>query len=76
MIEYTITYSVAGTTLQAFTVEARDASGNPMYKTRNGPRSELQVHTELVATGYAGSNDIGVKLTAYDALARGLIDRR
>jgi hypothetical protein len=50
----------------------RDAAGNPLYVTRNGPKTELQIWLELSSAGYTGARDISSKIAAYDQLAQGL----
>jgi hypothetical protein len=38
----------------------------PVYQTRNGPRTERQMQLELALAGYAGSWDIGSVIGAYE----------
>jgi hypothetical protein len=49
----------------------RDAGGNPLYVTRNGPKTEIQIFQELATAGYTGAQDINSKIVAYDKLAQG-----
>jgi hypothetical protein len=52
--------------------QLRMPDGSPYYVTRNGPKTEMQLYTELTQAGYTGPQDIQSKLIAYDNAAQGL----
>jgi hypothetical protein len=47
------------------------ATGNPLYQTRSGPKTEMQIYTELNNAGYTGAQDITSKLQAYQTMGGG-----
>jgi hypothetical protein len=42
---------------------------DPTYPTRNGPKTESELQTELAAAGYTGPWDLASELNAYDRAA-------
>jgi hypothetical protein len=72
-VAVTVNYSVPQFVTDASgNVIQRDAAGNPLYVTRNGPKTEMQIWLELSSAGYTGARDISSKIAAYDQLAQGL----